>query len=288
MKKVALDLWKSLLGLMSNELGEGEVETKIIIPDDETDLDSDEGDSEGDGEDSGEDDEDEDGEDDGDADSGTNSNNSRSKTVPRKRFDQVNAKAQKVEALLESGVLVEGEDGEIQVNPDTVDRRKGSKSDSGDFEFMLKEDDVDKASWPIAQKINNGFTHFNKMAGQLNFVIRSLQSENAILRDYPEFLQKESPLRKKVISILKDDPEFKKKYKNDPEKGYWAAKRAYELLNGGKTTKPTKKPKSKFITGKGDSGKTGVKSVKISDLSSEQLDELERKEHDSLLTTSKK
>lgn len=221
----------------------------------------------------------------GDDGSGKNVGKDRSKFIPRERFDKVNAKASRIDRLIELGVLVEDDDGELQVNPEVVNKstkKKGSEDEDDSNEgFYFKKEEVDEGSWPLVQKINRGFKHYEGLAGQMAFRLVQLQSENAILRDYPEFLQKESPLRKKALDIMKNDPEFKKTYRGNPERGYWAVKRAAELL-AGKGTQPKPKQKAKFIIGKGDAGKTAPKVLDFSKMSREDLDKLEKAEHDRL------
>ena len=235
-------------------------------------------------EDSTEESEDEDEDEDGDEDSGKNLGKDRSKFIPRKRFDKVNARAQRLDELLEAGVLVEDEEGNVKVavRKSVTEEEEGSNGSKGAKDFYFSKDDVDDGSWPLVQKINKGFQYMENLAGRMAYVLNSLQAEHAVIRDYPEFLQKESPLRKKALAILKEDPEFKKKYRGDPEKGYWAVKRAFELLKSNKKPNDQKKPKSRFIVGKGDSGKTGKKTVPIGSLTSAQLDELEKSEHERL------
>jgi len=274
---VELKRWfLGLLELLFDQRGEDQIE--IPAEDSDDDDDSDPGD-----EDAEDGDEDEDEEDDEDSDE----DSSRSKTVPRKRFDQVNSRAQQLEALVEAGVLIENEDGELVANPKANDRRKSDSSSGSDYDFIFKKDEVDKDSWPLVDRINKGFEHFINLSNQFGYVITSLRAENAILRDYPEVLQKESPLRKKAKELLKNDPEFKKKYKHDPERSYWAVKRASELLSG-KPSKKKKSKSSKFVLGKGDGGKTGKKLVDISSLSPKELDELERQEHEGLMSAKTK
>lgn len=285
--KVIEKLWPfSLIALLSSNQGTIGPEDE----DEEEEEDSNEGDEgdEGDEEDGDEEDgddaeDDEEETEDGDADSGNDGGKDRSEYIPRKRFDKVNAKARQIDRLVELGVLVEGTDGELHVAK--TQAKKGSEEADDNAEeggsYYFKEADVDKESWPLVQKINKGFKKFDTLANKLSYTLIQLQSENAILRDYPEFLQKESPLRKRAMQIIKDDPEFKKTYRGNPEAGYWAVKRAAELIAGRKSTAPTKKPKSKFITGKGD-GKTGGSNkpaVDLSKMTAEQLDDLERKEH---------
>lgn len=252
--------------------------------DDEDDQEQQEGEDE---EDAG-DEEDED----GDGDSGENAGKDRSKFIPRSRFDKVNEKAKKAERLVELGVLIEGEDGELHINPDHLKEKpkKGEEAtDTGSGDFYFKQDEVDEASWPLVQKINKGFKHYESLANRMAYTVIQLQSENAVLRDYPEFLQKNSPLRKRATELIKNDPEFRKKYKGDPEAGYWAVKRAAELLAGKGSPVPKKKNKSKFIIGKGDGNKNGAerKTIDISTLSSEELDKLEQREHERLFKRKK-
>ncbi len=255
-----------------------EEEIEAIGDDDETEEEDEE---DSDDEDEEEESEEED-ESDADGDGGNNSGKKRSNMIPRERFDKVNAKAKQVERLIELGVIVEGEDGELHLNQEEASKGKEKKSESeaeGDGEFYLTQDEVDEGSWPLAQKINKGFKHYETMANKLGYALVRLQSENAVLRDYPEYLQKGSPLRKRAMEIMKNDPEFKKTYRGNPEAGYWAVKRAAELLAGKASPMPKKKVKSKFIIGKGDKSSGPKKVVDIEKMTKQQLDDLERKEH---------
>lgn len=264
------------LGTLANNRGavegDGDEEEEGSEEEAEEGEEGDEAEEEGD-EEEGDDEESEEGDDEEEA-----QGSKRSKYIPRDRFDRVNEKAKKVERLLELGVLVENAQGDIVINPKkAVPDGEEAAAPKGDYYF--EEKDVDKDSWPLVQKINKGFKKFDGLANRMAYTLIQLQAENAILRDYPEFLQKESPLRKKAMHILKDDPEFKKKYSSDPERGYWAVKRASELLAGKRTPAAKKKPSSKFIIGKGDGTGGGKrKVVDISQMSEEQLDELEKKE----------
>lgn len=212
----------------------------------------------------------------------------REKYIPRERFDQVNAKAQKADKLVELGILEEGEDGELRINPKAIQpkEKKEDKSDKISRDsFRFKKEEIDEDSWPLVEKINKGFDYYENLAQRMAFMLGKLFSQTRIYDDYPEYLQKDSSLRKKATDIMKNDPEFKSKYRGDPESVYWAVKRAAELLeNKQPGKKPMKKPKSKFITPKGDAGEAEVKRVDISSLSKEKLDELERKEHERLKT----
>lgn len=264
-----------LIVLLGNQLGEedgSDSGTAVIDTDDDTD-DTDDTDDNDDG-------------DDADVDSGNNDGKDRSKYIPRERFDQVNSKAQKLEKLQELGILVEDESGEFRINPDVINPKKDSDQKSDKVNYRFAKDEVDDASWPLVQKINQAYDHYDRMANQFAHVITQLQSENAILRDYPDFLQKESPLRKTAMEILRSDPEFKKTYKNNPERGYWAVKRAFEKLSGKQSMKPKKK-KSSFITGRGDGGKSTVMKKPIGSLTKDELDELERAEHQRYANTKK-
>lgn len=275
----------SLLALLGNQSGVEQNPKKTLVVEEETDdgleIKEDEENAEGE-ETEGEEEEGEDGEDNAGDDSGTNVGKDRSKYVPRKRFDEVNSKAQRVDTLIEDGVLVEGTDGNLYLNPKNLKKRESKETDDEDDDenYNFTKDEVDDASWPLVQKINRGFKKFDGLAGQFTYIIRQQGAELAIIRDYPEILQKDSPLKKKAQDLLKNDPEFKAKYKGDPEKGYWAVKRAAEMLFGRQPLK--KKPnKSRFIIGRGDGGKGGKsKIVDFSKMTKDQLDDLERQEHD--------
>ena len=223
--------------------------------------------------------------DDVDVDDGNDDGKERSKYIPRERFDEVNAQAKKVERLLALGVLQESQDGELYVNPEAIRKSKDGDDKSKDNgqisslkELHFTKDEVDEASWPLVQKINQAYEHIENLSNRFAYVTATLQAENAILRDYPEFLQKEHPLRKKALEILRTDKEFLSTYRNNPERGYWAVKRAHELLNPSQRKEQMKK-KGKFIVGRGEAGKSMPKRVPINSLTSTQLDELERKEH---------
>jgi hypothetical protein len=208
----------------------------------------------------------------------------RSKFIPRERFDQVNAKAKQVDRLIELGIIQEGEDGELHLSKDVLKKGKADKEESeeGDEEsFYFTKDDVDDQSWPLVQKINKGFKHYEALAGKMAYVLGQLRAENAVLRDFPEFLQKDGVLRKRALEIMKNDPEFKKVYAGKPDAGYWAVKRASELIAGKASVPPKKKSKSKFIIGKGDKG--GKRPTKdLFSMSKAELDALELAEHNAL------
>ena len=276
----------SLLALLGSQAGVEKDPKKPLVVEEETDDDNIEikpGEEDGGEETEEEDEEDEEGAENADDDSGNNVGKDRSKYVPRKRFDEVNSKAQRVDELVENGVLVEGTDGKLYLNPKSVKKQKSSgEADEEDDEenYHFTKDEVDDASWPLVQKINRGFKKFDGLTGQFTYIVRQQGAELAIIRDYPEILQKDSPLKKKAQDLLKNDAEFKNKYKGDPEKGYWAVKRAAEMLSGRQPAKK-KANKSKFIIGRSDGGKGGKnKIVDFSKMTKDQLDELERQEHD--------
>jgi len=282
----------SLFGLLSCQLGvtgeeEGEEEGEESGEEGEDDDEEEGGDSEEEGEE--EEGEDSEGDDDDEDDEELGEDGKpRSKTIPRSRFDKVNAKAQKVDRLIELGILQEDEDGEFHINPKALKGKQGDDDgEKGESDYRFKKEEGADESWPLLEKINKGWDHFEGLANQFNYIITSLRAENAILREYPEYLQKESPLRKKARDILKNDPEFKRTYKNNPERGFWAVKRAADLLSG-KTTKKKKSKGRKFIIGRGDGGKKKTKMVDMGTLTSEQLDDLERKEHERMSGGKKK
>ena len=215
-------------------------------------------------------------------DSGKNVGKDRSQYIPRDRFDKVNAKAQKVEALLSAGVLTEDDEGNLRINPKALKDISGHKEEGSDkVNYRFTKDEVDENSWPLVEKINKAYDYYDNMGAKLSFMIAQLGSQLRTVGDYPEFIQKDSALKKRALEIFKNDPEFKKTYRGNPEALYWAVKRASELLSG---QKPSSKPKKKpgFIIGRGDVGKGQSKTVDISKLSKEQLDDLERKEHERL------
>ena len=154
--------------------------------------------------------------------------------------------------------------------------------------MRFTKDEVHADSWPIVDKINKALDYFGKEMSVRDFHVQSLYAENAILREWPEFLQKDSPLRKKAMEILKSDPEFKTTYKGNPLKNFFAVKRAAESL-ANKTSKPKPKKKPSFIVGKGDTGGVdkGGKGKSIEDMTAAELDALEKKEHDRLFKTNK-
>lgn len=280
-----------LLALLSTQNGEGKTKVATAEEEDAGDDGAEEAEDgdEGEGEESnesGEEGEEGSEEESEDPEDGSEGGEGRSKFIPRKRFDKVNAKATKFEKLIAMGIISEDEEGEIRINPEVLKQKKTKGEEGEEAEgsgnFYFSKDEVDEGSWPLVQKINKGFKHYENMANKMAFHLVQLQSENAILRDYPEFLQKDSPLRKRALAIMKDDPEFKKTYRGNPERGYWAVKRAAELLSG-KSVEKKPKPKSKFIVGKGDADKGGIKkAVDFSKMSREELDNLEKKEHERL------
>lgn len=241
-----------------------------------------------DGDDDGSDDDggsDDGSDDDADADSGKSGGKKRSDAIPRKRFDEVNTELAKFKRLKDAGLLAEDEEGNVILNEDAVKSLlKPDKTDSDDKgkseNFRFSKDEVAPESWPLVEKINKGFDHYEGVIRKLIYGLEVLQSENATLRDYPEFLQKEGPLRKKFTEIIQKDPEFKKMYRGNPKAGYYAAKRAAELIAAATASNqqpPKKKPA--FIIGKGDIGVKGnAKTRDLSKMSAEELDKLEREE----------
>jgi hypothetical protein len=225
-----------------------------------------------------------------DGDSGNNAGKNRSGSIPRERFDKVNAEAQKLRALREAGLLVEDGEGNMRINPEAVKlmaKNKGKNDDDAEEDLSFKQDEVDAASWPLVQKLEKRFGKQEKAlreeSAKAAFHIQQLQAENAILREYPEFLQKSSPLRTKALDIMKNDPEFKQTYRGNPQAAFWAVKRAAQLLEGKTQEKPAPKPnRASFIVPKGDVGKAGSKNVDLTKLNKDQLDELERNEHERL------
>jgi len=276
-----LNWFLRLVEMLSNQRGDN-IDTSIAVEDAPADASSEEGEGGGENEDSEKGDAGDDGEGDG---------KPRSDHIPRERFDKVNDKAKRVDALLELGVLQEDSEGNIHLNPDHNKPKQKDEDEPGDKvtrdAFRFKKEDVDEDSWPLVEKINKGFDYYEGLAQKMVFRLGQLGSENAILRDYPEFLQKDGALRKKALDIMKNDPEFKQKYRGDPERSFWAVKRAAEALEGKSKGNPKpKKPKSKFITPKGDGGSSTVKRVDISTLTPAQLDELEKAEHERLKSAS--
>ena len=200
------------------------------------------------------------------------------KTDRTSKFKEFKAKAEKVDKLLELGILQENEDGELVLNP-AVKEKDASKAEDEDLHF--KESEIHKDSWPLVQKINKMFDAGIKNSSIQAFHLLATQARLKVIEDYPEFLQKDSPLKKKALSILKNDPEFKKTYRGNPEAVYWAVKRASETLKNKPTPKPQPK-KNSFIIGKGDIETGGKKVVDISKLSEADLDKLEREENERL------
>ena len=222
--------------------------------------------------------------------SGKDLGKDRSKYIPRDRFDKVNKTATEAKKLVELGILVEDENGELHINKEVLKSQEKSKEDGRevlDFDKLaLSKEEVDESSWPLVEKINKRFDSAKGYVQELSYYVRVLLAENRIIKDYPEFLQKDSPLRKKASEIMKSDKEFQSTYRGKPEAGYWAVKRASELLSGKKPSNEGKpRPKGKFIVGKGDgSGKPRKKVglMDISNMTKEQLDKLEREEHERL------
>lgn len=281
----------SLCGLLGSDKGFEGPEDEDEESEDEDAEEGDEGDEEeedGD-EDSGQEEEEgaEEDEEDGDedVDPGTNDGKDRSKFIPRARFDQVNTKAKKLERLVELGILEEGTDGEFHLNKEAIKKVRGADGEEAvakpgdENDIYFKKEEVDDASWPLVEKINRANKRVERMYGQAEFAINRLFAENKVLADYPEFLQKDSPLRKKANDIIKNDPEFKKVYAGRPDAGYWAVKRAAELL-AGKTPMPLKKKnKAKFIIGRGDVSRSPKKVLDFSKMSKAELDKAEADEH---------
>jgi hypothetical protein len=264
--------WRELLLLLLDNRGEEE----------EGGEDTDKGSEEGtdDGEDG-----------DADADSGKKGGKDRSQYIPRERFDKVHAKAQKVDALVSLGVLEESSDGELRVSPKALKSAKDDLTPKQEKELRslrFTKDEVDSSSWPLVEKINKSFEYYDTELAKSNFRHSATQAELAILRDYPEFIQRNSPLRTKALEIMKNDKEFKTTYRGNPQAGYWAVKRAAEALKGKAPEKPVKK-KGKFIVGKGDGGEDAKrKTVNLSKLSKEELDKLEKAEFEKMKNLGRK
>jgi hypothetical protein len=272
-KKWFLGLWFLLSDTQGKE-GETETETEEETETDtetetetETDTETEENTEEEEG-------------DDADADSGKDGGKERSKFIPRDRFDKVNAKAQKVEKLIELGILAEGEDGELHINPEALKKPKQEESDTGKaVNFRFSKDEVDDKSWPLVEKINKAYDHYDKQVNQVGFALTRIFSELNTLREFPESIAKDSPLKKKALEILKSDDEFKRSHRGDPEAIYWAFKRAADILAGKNPQKPNLKKKGSFIVGKGDTGgKSGKQPVDKSKWTQEDWDKAEKEE----------
>ena len=216
---------------------------------------------------------------DADAEGDSENKDDTSKKADRtSKFKEYKTKAERTDKLIELGILQENSDGELVLNPN-VTKKEVEKVEDEDLHF--KESEVHKDSWPLAQKINKMFDAGTKNSAIQAFHLLATQARLKIVEDYPEFLQKDSPLKKKALSILKDDPEFKKTYRGNPEAVYWAVKRASEALENKPTSKPQPK-KNSFIIGKGDIETGGKKVVDISKLSEADLDKLEKEENERL------
>ena len=213
-------------------------------------------------------------------DSGKDVGKDRSQSIPRERFDKVNAQAKKLAKLIELGIVSEDEDGEIRLNPEILKPKDQDKADKGKDDFRFTRDEVDDKSWPLVKKINDGFDHFDGKIRGLVGLLLEVQSAFQAVDQYPEYLQKDSPLKKMAQEIMKDDPEFRATYARNPKKFLWAVKRAAEKLKNSAPEKKSEKPKSSFIIGKGDTGKTSVKKIDLAKLTTEELDKLERDEFD--------
>ncbi len=256
-------MFEILFGWLWSERG------SVVMGDDDSD----------DSDDSGADKGDADADADADADKGdTEKEDASKKTERTSKFKEYQTKAQKVDKLLELGILQENEDGEFVLNPKVTEKEKKEVEDE---DLHFKESEIHKDSWPLAQKINKMFDSGIKNSAIQAFHLLATQARLKVVEDYPEFLQKDSPLKKKALSILKDDPEFKKTYRGNPEAVYWAVKRAAEALENKTTTKPQPK-KNAFIIGKGDIETGGKKVVDISKLSEADLDKLEKEENERL------
>lgn len=227
---------------------------------------------------------------DADVDSGKDDGKDRSQTIPRDRFDKVNAKAKRVEALEAAGVLVEDSGGNLSINPKALKSITGQEDDKGTekVDFKFTKDDVDDASWPLMEKINKRTDHVDSSIAKVMFVQAQLGSQLRMVAEYPEFIQKDSALKKAALDIMKNDAEFKKSYRGNPEALYWAVKRAAGKSSDKQPPKGKPKKKPGFIVGKGDSGKSSPKVVDLSKLSKTELDDLERKEHERLSGTGRK
>ena len=258
-----------LMELLSNQFG-------FVDDDDEDDDDSNK-------DDEGQSGDDEEG--DADDDSGKDVGKDRSKYIPRERFDEVNKQAQKLQKLIEFGIVTEDENGELRLNPEVLKSKGDDTKKENKDNFRFTKDEVDERSWPLVNKINQAYDYYDGMIGGLVSLLLEVQSAFQAVDEYPEYLHKDAQgnrqLKKLAMQIMKTDPEFKATYAKNPKKFLWAVKRAAEKLTA---KAPEKKPeKPKFIVGKGDIGKAGVKKIDLTKLTKEQLDELERKENERIV-----
>lgn len=226
---------------------------------------------------------------DADADSGKDGGKDRSRYIPRDRFDKVNSRAQKLDALVTSGVLVE-QDGELRLNPEMIRQalKKDEAKSDGNINFRFAKDEVHENAWPIVEKINKFYDHHDKTVGQLAYLLQEVQSAFQAVNEYPEVIARDSEIKKAAMDIMKNDPEFQQIYRNNPKKFYWAVKRAAERQ--AQKANPPQKPKKKpsFVVGKGDVG--GEKSKRMVDLTKmtkEELDKMEREEFDRMYAQKK-
>ena len=209
---------------------------------------------------------------------------SSKKTERTSRFNEYKRKSEKVEKLIELGILSESEDGELRINPKALEKPKEEGTDGKATSFRFGKDEVDDKSWPLVEKINKAYDHYDKQVSQVGFALSRIFAELSTLREFPESIAKdtkESPnlLKKKAMEILKNDEEFKRSHRGDPEAIYWAFKRAADILAGKNPQKSNPKPKGSFIVGRGDmGGKSGKLPVDRSKWTKEQWDKAEQEE----------
>ena len=127
--KSIINWFLGLVGLLSSQRGDN-VNPTIAVEDPPADAGNEDSEGGEEGKAEGKDEDTEDEEEGVDSYDGIPDAEGRAKYIPRKKFDKVNAKAQKVNDLIESGSLVEDEDGELRVNPKLA-KPKSKEDDSG-------------------------------------------------------------------------------------------------------------------------------------------------------------
>jgi len=207
----------------------------------------------------------------------------RSKYIPRDRFDKVNAKAQQLEKLIQSGKAKVNDKGEVElIVPKTIAKKEEPEDTSKKVAFnelLIKKTDVDENSWPLVDRLQKQVGHFIPLMNQMYAFIDVLAEQQAIMREFAEHgaLKKDSDFNRLMKDIEDNDDEFKALFKGKQGQKYYAAKRAFSKLQDMMKTKKSEKEEdksAKFIIGKGET--SPVKTTIL--LTEEKMAELSRTE----------
>ena len=205
----------------------------------------------------------------------------RSKIVSRKRFDQVNAKAQQLAKLIKSGKAKVNDSGDVEIivpEKPTVkkDEPVGENKKVNFNDLVIKKGDVDEGSWPLVDKLQRQVGHLIPLMNHVYDIVDILAEQQAIMREFAEHgaLKKDSEFNKLMKGIEENDEEFKALFKGKRGQKYYAAKRAFsklEDLRKNSTPDKEKSKSAKFIITKGDSG-----NIKRTVLSEEKMAEMSK------------